>query len=173
MQTENDGVYEMDRASFTGAVATVIDAPPQFKRNLQDDAHLTTRNPLIARLLHWLYPEQRKAARLTVPNLIAFLGSIRTAQPYDIGDISSTGVYLITRERWTPDTVMPVTLLRTKNGRNDTVTTITLQSTVVRCGPDGVAFAFLPDERMNEKLEAFLEGLTVRAADEPDLMRAS
>jgi hypothetical protein len=174
MQTENDGAYEMGRESSSGTVATVLDAPTQsITESSQVDGYRSAKNPLIARLLRWLFPEQRRSNRFTVPNLLAFLGSVRNAKPYEIGDVSTSGCYMITRERWLPGTVLPVTLLRTKTTGNDTVTTITLQSTVVRSGPDGVGFAFFLDEHMTEKLAGFLEGLTVWVADEPDMMRAS
>ena len=171
METKNDGGYETNRESLPGTAVTTIDTPTQLKGESHLDSQPRTRHPLITKFLRWVFPEQRKTSRRTLPDLVAFLGSVRTSHAYDVGDISGSGFFMVTRERWGPGTEMPVTLLKTGNNGKETM--ITLGSTVVRCGPDGVGFAFLLDAHMAQKLEEFLEGLEVSATDEPDLMRAS
>lgn len=100
---------------------------------------------------------RRSAARRTTPTLVAHYwnGGAPGSQP--VRDISESGFYLTTRERWYPGTLLMVTLQRTGAATGEAVS-ITVQSRVVREDKDGVAFAFvlpvshgrLPVERPRE-----------------------
>ena len=141
--------------------------------------------PYVKRLLRWICPEKRVANRYCDPPLIAYLGTVRGSSEFKIGDFSVGGFYMITAERWLPGTSFPVTLERIDPdglGRKLTVT-----ATVVRTGPDGVGFSFVPppvdDGNASENngaavldftgLAAFLSGLTLAPADDGSLVRAS
>jgi PilZ domain len=67
---------------------------------------------------------------------------------HTIQDISSTGFYLITKERWPLGTIVTMTLQRTDivNGNSGVKRCIAVLSIVVRLGEDGVGFAFIPLE---------------------------
>ena len=76
-----------------------------------------------------------------MPPLIAYLGLVHTSKEYKVGDISVAGFYMITEERWIPGTGFPITLERTNEaGMGET---LTMHSTVIRSGEDGVAFTFV------------------------------
>jgi hypothetical protein len=123
------------------------------------------------RLMRWLVPDQRVANRHTMPPVVAYLGTLRSSKLYKIGDISVTGFYMVTNERWISGTGFPVTLERTDDAAQGQ--TLTVFSTVVRLGADGVAFTFLPSATEGEnsgetqgasridlsKLAQFLKGL--------------
>ncbi len=96
------------------------------------------RDPLMKRFIRWLYPDKRKSDRHQLPHLVAYLGRVRTSEVYEVVDISPAGFYMITHERWTAGTEMPLTLQKTDRD----IESITLLSTVVRNGMDGVAFSF-------------------------------
>jgi hypothetical protein len=100
------------------------------------------QNPFMKRLMRWIVPDQRLANRHTMPPVVAFLGMVRSAREYKIGDISVAGFFMITEERWIPGTGFPVTLGRTDN--NGHGKTLTVYCTVVRIAADGVGFTFLP-----------------------------
>jgi hypothetical protein len=139
---------------------------------------------LFARLLRWLYPDQRKTNRHALPPLVAHLGSIPTSRGYKVGDVSSSGFYMLTSERWLSGTEMLVTLQRTDG--LDLPATITLLSKVVRTGTDGVGFSFAlvgiaaeesEDPRpgiwgLKDDLKLFLDGLHLTEY-QPELERAS
>jgi Flp pilus assembly protein TadG len=67
---------------------------------------------------------------------------------HEIRNISATGFYLLTRERWHPGTVVTMTLQRTAAAKEslDAEHYISVMSKVVRLGEDGVGFAFVPLE---------------------------
>src|SRR5215472_13260699 len=131
MKPRNDGTCEINRG---GHPPVGVAAFGSQESQIDSDGH--KRHPLIKRFLRWLYPDQRKTHRLTVPNLIAFLGRVRTSQAYDVSDVSAAGFYMLTKERWIPGTVLPVTLMRTRRDGKDSEQMITLQSCVIRSGPD-------------------------------------
>jgi hypothetical protein len=67
---------------------------------------------------------------------------------HEIRNISATGFYLLTRERWQPGTVVTMTLQRTAGAKENSNTEqyISVMSRVVRLGQDGVGLAFVPLE---------------------------
>ena len=92
--------------------------------------------------------EHRKAQRLKSPMLVAYYWDGSTPASHDIQNISSTGFYLLTRERWHPGTIVTMTLQRTSKTHVDFVKDnhIAVMSKVVRLGEDGVGFTFMPLE---------------------------
>jgi hypothetical protein len=104
-------------------------------------AEAGVKNPWMKRLVRWLYPDQRVANRHAMPPLVAYLGMVRSSKEYKVGDVSVAGFYMMTDERWIVGSGVPITLERTDPvGMGQT---ITLYSTVIRLGPDGVGFSFL------------------------------
>jgi hypothetical protein len=91
-------------------------------------------------------PEHRKAQRMKSPLLVAYYwdGSAPTSHP--IQNISSTGFYLATKERWLPGTMVTMTLQRTDmaHGNSGKEPHISVLSKVVRLDEDGVGFSFIP-----------------------------
>ncbi len=99
-------------------------------------------------LERWLSPDPRKAPREQFEGLTAFYWTGASPQAHAIRDISSTGIYIITEERWYPGTLVLMTL--TTNGGEDKTDerSIVIQSRAVRWGSDGVGLKFvLPDAR--------------------------
>jgi len=143
------------------------------------------KDPLMKRLIRWICPDQRVANRHTMPPLIAYLGLVHTSKEYKVGDISVAGFYMITEERWIPGTGFPITLERTDEaGMGET---LTMHSTVIRSGEDGVAFTFVQpvgednaegdshnSSRMDlTKLAQFLRGLPLDESAEEALERSA
>lgn len=129
------------------------------------------------RFMRWMCPERRIGNRYPAPPMIAYLGTMRSSQEYRIGDVSVTGFYMVTEDRWVPGTVVPITLERTDQA--DERQSLTVNATVVRNGPDGVGFSFVQDAveaRVDgeigagslvnlTKLAQFLAGLPLAAGD--------
>lgn len=103
--------------------------------------HLT--DSLFKGILRRIFPDQRKADRLPLPPLVGYLGTIRSSRPYSLGDISRSGFCLLTDERWTPGTEMPITLERTSLPDAKGPESFTVQATVVRCDSNGVGFSIV------------------------------
>ena len=120
--------------------------------------HLT--ESLFKRILRKIFPDQRKSERHLQPPLVGYLGMTHTSRPYDLGDISSSGFCLLTDERWTPGTEMPITLSRTSLPEGKAPESFTVQATVVRSGANGVGFSIVLCE--DESQAAFGNPLRVR-----------
>lgn len=103
--------------------------------------HLT--DSLFTRMLRRIFPDQRKSERHLQPPLVGYLGMTHTSRRYDLGDISLSGFCLLTDERWTPGTEMPITLQRISLPEGTDPESFTVQATVVRCGSDGVGFSIV------------------------------
>ena len=99
-------------------------------------------------LERWLFPDtseedKRSGARKPAPGLIAhfFTGGPPKLQP--VRDISATGMYVATEERWYPGTQILITLTKTLEDGPLAGRSITILATAVRWGNDGVGLEFV------------------------------
>jgi hypothetical protein len=95
----------------------------------------------LRRLLFPDPPESRKAAREPLPGLTAHFWTGGASQGHGVRDISSTGLFMLTNERWYPGTVVRMTL--TDRREPTAERSITLNARVIRWGNDGVGLRFV------------------------------
>lgn len=99
-------------------------------------------------LERWLSPDPRKAPREQFEGLTAYYWTGASPQAHAIRDISATGIYIITEERWYPGTLVLMTLTTNGGEEKSDERSIVIQSRAVRWGSDGVGLKFvLPDAR--------------------------
>jgi hypothetical protein len=91
----------------------------------------------------WWSPDPRKAPRVPSPGLAAYYWTGAAPEARSIRDISSTGLYLVTEERWYPGTLILMTLQKTEAGEERTERSIAVHSRAVRWGDDGVGLQFV------------------------------
>jgi len=93
--------------------------------------------------------DPRLAVRKSLPGLIAyyFNGGMPTAQ--EVRDMSPTGLYIVTSERWYPGTVVRLTL--TDRHHPSVERSITVNAKAVRWGSDGVGLEFILDEQKKRR----------------------
>ena len=114
----------------------------------------------------WWSPDPRKAPREEAPGLAAYYWTGGPPQAHKIKDISSTGLYVVTEERWYPGTLVLMTLHNTSIGERIAERTICVHSRAIRWGNDGVGLQFvLP------KTQDLRNGLLANGADRKDLDR--
>jgi hypothetical protein len=105
-----------------------------------------TSRPPRSWLERWWSPDPRRAPRDPLPGLAAYYWNGSAPEPHGIRDISSSGLYVVTEERWYPGTLVLMTLQRTDCGEEVEERSIAVQSRAVRWGNDGVGLKFvLPD----------------------------
>lgn len=113
-------------------------------------------------------PDPRRAPRDTSPRLAAYYWTGAAPEAHSIRDISSTGLYVVTEERWYPGTLVLMTLQRTDDGDEVTERAVAVLSRAVRWGEDGVGLQFIlpkgQDSQRNDgvdrkTLDRFLTGL--------------
>lgn len=100
-------------------------------------------NSLRSWLQNWLSSDRRRAPRQPLPGLVAYYWTGSAPRAYQIADISSTGFYLLTEERWFPGTMVLMTLQRTDSTGKNLDDSVAIQSRVVRWGSDGLGLAFV------------------------------
>jgi hypothetical protein len=103
-----------------------------------------------AKLLNSEPEDPRITTRQSLPGLIAYYFTGGTPQPHAVRDISQTGMYIVTEERWYPGTVVRVTLTNRHNPTTER--SITVNAKAVRAGSDGVGFEFVLEERDRSKI---------------------
>ncbi len=117
------------------------------------------RRNWLSRLLFGHPPNARKAPRRSIPNLFAYFYTGGVSEAHPILNISRNGMYLLTSERWYPDTVLRMILTDRRNPSFER--TLMLNARVVRWGNDGVGFQFVvtPKKGSREDARNSLNGL--------------
>lgn len=107
-----------------------------------------------ARLKRWLKPapstksDRRRAHRRYVPGMVAHYYTGGAPKPHEIADISMSGIYLLTDDRWVPDTMIRMTLQK-PCAKGERKQSITVLSRIVRRGSDGVGAEFVMQESLD------------------------
>jgi hypothetical protein len=101
-------------------------------------------------LERWWSPDPRKAPREKAPGLAAYYWTGGAPEAHQIKDISSTGLYVVTEERWYPGTLVLMTLQNTSAGEEVAERTICVHSRAVRWGKDGVGLQFVLQTNRND-----------------------
>ena len=109
----------------------------------------------------FLTPDQDRAERRLVDQFAAYRWNGSSLTQEVVRDISSTGLYLLTTERWEPGVILALTLQREGSLELDPARRITTQAKSVRCGTDGVGLTFLwsKDDPESRRWETLLETL--------------
>ena len=95
----------------------------------------------IARLMH---VERRRDGRVPAHGVEAFYRTHAEERPVCIKNISATGIYLITAERWPPESNVSVTLRRKGFFGRSGSPQAQMKARVARWGEDGVGLTFVP-----------------------------
>lgn len=103
----------------------------------------------ITRALRWLTmdpgtdSDRRKSIRRPSPELMAYYAEKGPTQGLNVGNISSTGVYLLTDERWPPGELIPLTLQRKGPPEEISGRRLLVQAGPARWGKDGIGLYFV------------------------------
>jgi hypothetical protein len=100
------------------------------------------------RLLRWLFgiprsTDRRRGERLPSPGLVAYYWTGGAPMAYQLGNVSHSGLYLLTEERWLPGTRIVMTLQKSSGDEVGTQEIIRVESKVVRWGEDGIGCEFV------------------------------
>ncbi len=107
-----------------------------------------------ARIKQWFSgdaPSDQRSNRQVFPGLVAYHWSGGAPRPYELGNVSESGFYLLTDERPYPGTLILMTLQQTGSKGEKLGNSIAVYSKVIRWGSDGVGFAFVPLETKDPK----------------------
>jgi hypothetical protein len=139
--------------------------PPTHEMRLVEPGMKEARTPK-SWLERWWSPDPRKAPRMDAPGLAAYYWTGAAPQARDIKDVSNTGLYVVTEERWYPGTLVLMTLQRTDVGEEQAERSISVHSRAVRWGNDGVGLQFI---LRNAALPGQGKGALVETVDKKEL----
>lgn len=89
-------------------------------------------------------PELRSAPRGVVPGLAAYYWTGAAPRAHNVRDISATGLYVVTEERWYPGTLILMTLQEADREEESSGLVLSVHSKAVRWGNDGVGLQLIP-----------------------------
>jgi hypothetical protein len=167
----SEKVHEGNRVHEVSPAELKPRAPETPKRAAHESEGKSAK-PAKSWLQRWLNPEPtepRKAQRESLAGLTAyfFTGGAPVAQA--VRDISASGMYVFTDERWYPGTVVRMTL--TDRLQPTAEHSITLNAAVMRSGDDGVGLRFVirTDESRRGKPSAAQDMMGGATADQSQI----
>src|SRR5580700_7708170 len=98
------------------------------------------------------HPEKPRAQRRIPSGLVASQTGNPASQPSIIKNISSSGLYLLTKERWPVDELIPLTIGMQDLPENRADERIRIQARVARHGEDGVGLGFILPDGLDREL---------------------
>jgi hypothetical protein len=87
--------------------------------------------------------DRRRSDRVLTPKLAVYYWTGSKPVQHEVRDISPTGLYVVTEERWYPGTIVKMTLQRTGGGVESSDQHVSVESRAVRWGEDGVGLQFI------------------------------
>ena len=94
-------------------------------------------------------PQQTRAERREVPGLEAIHWTGSTPGLDIVKNISATGMYLVTRERWPEGEINPIRLVYPELSDDTPDNQVTIETKTVRWGEDGMGLSFILPECMD------------------------
>jgi hypothetical protein len=119
--------------------------------------------PLATRVQRWLGGDsvslsgnRRRGERISLPGLVAFYWTGGAPAPYEIANISASGLYLRGQQMWSPNTLVRMTLERHASPQAEKKS-ITVLARVVRIDDGGGGHEFITSEVLaNLRIREFL-----------------
>jgi len=134
--------------------------PKESPEARPSEAEIKDSKPRKGWLQRWLNPEPaepRKAQRETLPGLAAYFWTGGAPIEHGVRDISPTGLYVLTDERWYPGTIVRLTL--TDRRERTAERSITVSATVKRWGNDGVGLQFVLQNGKAPMADGMVQGV--------------
>jgi len=126
------------------AITSIIADPVAPKKKPRKEKNKKTLGSLVKRFLNCEDPppERRSIIRLLVQGLIVYSGDGETKKPYEVRDVSPTGLYLHTQERWTEGDVVSLVVERKDAAEEEHEKRVRAQLRVVRCDEGGIGLSW-------------------------------
>ena len=129
-----------ETGQLKAAATPAPQAPPMSQRTGEQEK---PKRGWLSRLLSPEPEDARKSTRLPVAGLVAHFFTGGAPVAHEIRDVSSTGLYVVTTERWYPGTIIRMTLSKPDVGQSPAERSITIQAEAMRWGNDGVGLRFV------------------------------
>lgn len=120
--------------------------PPAPLDHAERDS-LKPAEPVIGRFLRWLYPavyqeERRSSVRWPASGLVAYQIRGESLRKLEVRNISSSGIYVLTGERWKPGEMIQLSLQKNGLPEQRVDHRVEVEAGAVRFGSDGVGLTF-------------------------------
>ena len=87
--------------------------------------------------------DRRRSDRMPAPKLGVYYWTGAKPEQHEVRDISPTGIYVVTEERWYLGTIVKMTLQMTDSADDNFEKHIAVECKAVRWGEDGVGMSFV------------------------------
>jgi hypothetical protein len=136
------GPSQVSQGEISWAEETAAPSSIERTRVQDDEPRLTSykKKSWWRRFLAGEPPDPRTDVRESIPGLVAYFFTGGAPIAHKVRNISTDGMYVLTEQRWYPDTALRVTLSDERDPSREI--SITLFARVARPGSDGVGMQF-------------------------------
>ena len=117
-------------------------------------------NPIWGWLANWTKEDPRGSVRRDTSRIVAYYWDGAAPEPHPIRNISVSGAFLVTEQRWRPGTIVTMTLQKTGESADDPLRSLAVQAKVMRTTEDGVGIKFMFPQAVKARGEVLLMGET-------------
>ncbi|HET7103133.1 MAG TPA: PilZ domain-containing protein, partial [Terracidiphilus sp.] len=161
--TEPDSSHSAHKARQMQIALRRLDERDKAEQDDEDE-----NASFFSRFFRWLSSDRRKSKRYPLPGLVAYYWTGGAPQAFHIGDVSNSGIFLLTDERWFPGTMILMTLQRVDTSGDEPGDAIGVQTKVIRWDDDGVGLSFFPARNVSSRSA---ESWSQRGVDQRGLER--
>jgi hypothetical protein len=161
-------VEEVENSPIFPEPVSATRSIPRFAISTKQEMEESTakgRHGAVTRFLRWLYPavyetDRRIGIRIPIPDLVAYDVSSGMPRAFEVNNVSSSGLFLITEERWPAGSLVSLSMQREGPHESHIDHQVQFDAETVRWGANGVGLAFVLPAGMDLRL---WEGQTTRA----------
>jgi len=144
---------EADQSPSPGKRAADLPAAPAPQPRPEKAKPDSSTSSFRTRFKQWFNPistpsDRRRAGRRYVPGMVAHYFTGGAPKPHEVADISMSGMYVLTDDRWMPGTMIQMTLQK-PCAHGERKQSMNVLSRIVRRGSDGVAAEFVMSETLS------------------------
>jgi hypothetical protein len=165
-----DPAAEVENPTYLPDPLSTTSSIPRFTISAKletenDESSAKESERMVTRFLRWLYPgayetDRRIGRRIPIPELVAYDVSSGVPRAFEVDNVSSSGIYLITEERWPTGSLLSLSMQREGPHETHIDQQIQFQAETVRWGAKGIGLAFILPKGMDLRL---WEGQTTKA----------
>jgi hypothetical protein len=145
-QRQPEPTPQTEQQAPAQSTSTIQSPQTQPAKPWVDRSQQPAQSPL-SKLGRWLFSsdpaDPRRTTRKPVPGLVAHFFTGGAPHAHEIRDVSATGLYVVTTERWYPGTVIRMTITKPDLALSPSDRSVTIHARAVRWGNDGVGLEFV------------------------------
>jgi uncharacterized membrane protein (UPF0127 family) len=142
-----------ESSGFSAYEAGTVEKEKRKKPGIEGRKGRSKMNPILTWLATLLKEDARGSLRRDTSRIVAYYWDGDAPEPHPIRNVSVSGLFLVTEQRWRPGTIVTMTMQKAGPVADDPLRSIAIQAKVVRLAEDGVGMKFVFPQNSDPRAE--------------------